>query len=506
MTQPPPLFTAKRRLMALPRLRQILPAAGILLVAFLLLRLEPVWISDSVALLLLLTAVLVSAAAFGFWTGILSAVSAFGLFNYLFVEPRLSLHAARPQDVVMLVAFLVAAGLTGFLAGRLREQLDAAEGRANVLEVLAESSGAFGEATTTPAILDIALHQIGRLAPLPVMVIARDGYAPVTSLPAGIVPAAEDLQAAGQAFSRGNTQYAANEGWNASKMSFHPLPPGREARVVIGHAPVPDHARDAEEREQAIAVVLQQASAALERSALAADAEAERIARDRQTLKAALLASLSHDLRTPLATILGAATTLRELEQNLPPEARADLLLAVEEEAQRLAGYVEKLLQMTRLMAGITLHLSPVDPGDCAMAAVGRARRAWPEAGITTALADLPLVRADAVLLEQLVFNLIENALRYAPGPMTVTGEVDGDRVLVTVADSGPGLPASVAGWLASDDLMPGTSGTGLGLPICKGIASALGGSLVARPPGGAPAALSLALPIAGTTLPQAEP
>lgn len=494
MNQPGPFPLAKRRLMSAPRPPQILLAAGMLLMAVLLIRATPLRSTESVALLLLLMAVLVNAAAFGFWTGILSALGAFGLFNYLFVEPKFSLLAARPQDVLMLAAFLAAAALTGFLAGRLREQLDAARGRARVLEVLVESSGAFATAADPDAILAVALRQIARLASPPVVAIAREGLRPIAGLPAGTDPTAEDLQAAAQAFDRGRTEFASDGGWSGSRMTFHPLPAGRQARFVIGHAPVPQAARDATEREQAVLAILHQAAAALERTALAAQAEAERIARDRQTLKAALLSSLSHDLRTPLATILGAATTLRELEANLPAEAKTDLLAAVEEEARRLAMYVEKLLQMTRLMAGIAADLSPVDPGDCTMAAVTRARRAFPAARVETRLPDLPLVRAEAALLEQAIFNLIENALRYAPGPVTVSGASDGDDVSIHVEDRGPGLPRGVTDWLVTPELMPGTAGTGLGLPICKGIAQTLGGTLSAAPTSGG-AALVLTLP-----------
>ncbi len=489
----------RARLMGPPRLRQLLPAAAVLGIAILAIRVDLPWITESVALLVLITAVLVNAAAFGFWTGILSAVAGFGLFNFLFVEPVLSLHAARPQDVVMLVVFLAAAALTGILAGRLREQLDRARGRARMLEVLAESSGDFAAAADPDEILAVALRRIAQLAPGPAVAVARHDIASALALPAGFEPTAGDLQAAGQAMGRGHVEYASDGEWNASRLSFHPLPAGRGARFAIGHAPVPVAARDCDEREQAIEAVLHQASAALARSDLAARAEAERIAHDRQSLKSALLASLSHDLRTPLATILGAATTLRALEANLPDAAKADLLAAVEEEAARLAQYVEKLLQMTRLMAGLALRLEPVDPAECVQAAVARARRTFPAARIETDLPPLTPIRAEAALLEQALFNLIDNALRYAPGPVTVSGAAEASgQVTLAVSDTGPGLPPGLSDWLAGGDLVPGTAGTGLGLPICKAIAEALGGNLAARPRPGGGGSLVLSLPLAG--------
>ncbi len=461
------------------------------------------WMSEIIALLLLLMAVLINAAAFGFWPGLISALAALAVFNFFFVEPHFSLMAAQPQDMVVLTAFLAAAGLTGFLAGRMREQVDTARDRATVLEVLSSASAALSEAANEDQIIREVIRHIDTLSEAPVAALRRAGDE-LLPVEGSALPRQADLQAAEQALMRGRVEFAIAEGWTGSHLTFHPLPLGPGARHAIGHRLPVATDRDTGYREQAIGSVLRQAEAALERLELAQKASSEKELSDRQALRAALLSSLSHDLRTPLATILGSVTTLRDLREGLPPEAQEDLLNAISEEAGRLARYVGNLLQMTRLVTGSTVVLHPVDPGDCARAAAARSLRAFPAAVITTDLPELPLVMAEAGLVEQVVFSLIENALRYAPGPILVSGRLSGAEIGLEVSDQGPGLPAPVTAWLATPDLTRGEEKSGLGLPICKGIAKLLGGRLEAEstPTG---CRIALILPAAKTPEPVVE-
>ncbi|HEY0275889.1 MAG TPA: DUF4118 domain-containing protein [Paenirhodobacter sp.] len=483
--------------MPTPRLHQLLGAVGVLIVAGLAVSLLRQWMPENVGLLVFLTAVLINSAAFGFWIGLLSAIGALATFNFFFVEPHYTFFAARPQDLVTLLAFLLAAGLTGFLAGRLREQVDAARGRADVLEVLSAATTDLAGAASAAEIVGLSARHISALSHGPVVVVRRsdEGLRAIVAAPPSFQAAAIDLQAAEQALNRGQVEFATAEGWTGSRMNFHPVPAARNAAHAFGHLPIGTEWRDHSYREQAITSVLQQAAAALDRLVLTQKAEEGRVARDRQALRAALLSSLSHDLRTPLATILGSVTTLRDLRHSLPPAAQEDLFNATEEEAQRLARYVEKLLQMTRLMTGVSGDFHWVAPADCAEAAVARARRAFPAAQIRVDLPDLPMVRAEAGLLEQVVFSLIENAVRYAPGLIEVSGAVQADAVSLSLRDHGPGLPSAVMVWLASDELTPGMESAGLGLPICKGIARTLDGALSARPAPGGGTEFHLSLP-----------
>jgi len=208
-------------------------------------------------------------------------------------------------------------------------------------------------------------------------------------------------------------------------------------------------------------------------------------------VQAALLSSLSHDLRTPLASITGAVTSLRELGDRMPAESRADLLASIEEEAGRLNRFVGNLFEMTRIEAGlIKARRVPVQIGEVIQAAVDRARRIHPQLDITISIADpMPQAQADPLLLEQVLFNLLDNAQKYAgDAPVTIYAREDEDGVAISVTDQGKGIPP--------DDLERiferfyrrakgdgRQAGTGLGLAIARGLIMAMGGAIRAQSP-----------------------
>ncbi|SMO83606.1 DUF4118 domain-containing protein [Paracoccus laeviglucosivorans] len=481
----PPRLSDDRRWMTAPTLGGFAGAAAILVVVAVVVGSARHVLPESAAILLFLTSVLISAAGFGFWVGIASAFGALAGFNFMYVEPHFTLHIARPEDIIKLAVFLLAAAIIGLISGRLREQVDAANGRAAALEVLSQVSTELAMAQTPSEVAQVTVRHLHALADGPALALGLiDGKLHVLAAePEGYLPDASELEAADVALRRGRVEFASAQGWSGSRLTFYPLGSKREDRSgpVVGHRRLPPDRRDHGWREQAIEVILRQSGQALERVALTAEAEAERRRATSEEMRAALLASLSHDLRTPLATILGSVTTLRELGATLPPAAQGDLLAAIEEEAERLARYVEKLLQLTRLQAGMEVHMTWVDAGDAATASVNRARRSWPNARIEAQMPPLPMIKAEAGLLEQAVFNLIENAVKYAPGVIRVLGEVQDGTLVLSVTDRGNGLPAPIAEWLVSDGMTRPPQGTGLGLPISKGIATALGGEIVAR-------------------------
>ncbi|MFT4011885.1 MAG: DUF4118 domain-containing protein [Paracoccus sp. (in: a-proteobacteria)] len=495
----PPRLRDDRRHIATPSLARFLGAGLILAFVAAAVGSNRHVLPETVAVLLFLTSVLICAAGFGFWVGIVSAVGALAAFNFFYVEPHFTLHIARPGDLITLAVFLLAASITGLISGRLREQVDAAEGRAAALEVLSQVSHELAHAASPADVAQVAARHLNALAHGPALVLgAVEGeLRMLASVPQGYLPEASELEAADAAWRRGRVELASAQGWSGSRLSFYPLGAVEGRRgLVFGHARIAPDRRDRAWREQAIQVLLRQAGQTLDRLALGAEAEAERRRATSEEMRAALLASLSHDLRTPLATILGSVTTLRELGETLTPSAQGDLLAAIEEETRRLGRYVEMLLQLTRLQSGMQVHLSWVDAGDAAMAAVNRARRAWPNARIEARIPPLPMVRAEAGLLEQALFNLIENAVKYAPGAILVRAEAGADEILLSVTDHGRGLAPAIAEWLARDGMARVPQGAGLGLPISKGIATALGGRLGAgqSPLGGA--VLELRLPV----------
>jgi K+-sensing histidine kinase KdpD len=221
-----------------------------------------------------------------------------------------------------------------------------------------------------------------------------------------------------------------------------------------------------------------------------------------EEMRSALLSAVSHDLRTPLATITGAATTLRDSPAGLTAEQRAEMLAAICEEAARMERLVGNLLDMTRLQAGalqVKREWVPVE--EVVGSALGRVDDVLEGRPVDTRIPDdLPPVFADPVLLEQVFVNLLDNAAKHTPNgtPIEVTARAMPGEIVIDVADRGPGIPAGSETRLF-DMFLRGphaaAQGAGLGLAICRGIVSALGGTIVARNRDGGGALFRVRLP-----------
>jgi two-component system sensor histidine kinase KdpD len=244
---------------------------------------------------------------------------------------------------------------------------------------------------------------------------------------------------------------------------------------------------------------------ALDRAELAHQAEQAQVLKAREDLERALLNSISHDLRTPLVTVTGVLSSLRERDTHLDDAARGELLETAFSEAERLNRFVGNLLDMTRLEAGgIRLKKEPCDVQEligCALAAVGQ--RAGERAVQVALPPELPLVPMDLVLMTQVLVNLLDNSLKYAPAgqPVTVSAALEPPWLVVAVADRGHGVAeqelARIFDKFYRIPVPEGAGGTGLGLSICKGIVEAHGGTITAEndPQGGLK--VSLRLPLA---------
>lgn len=429
--------------------------------------------------MLFLIAVIAAATQFGLRAGMAAAVSAFLICNFLFVEPRFTFRVADADDALSLFVLLAAGAATGFMAGRAREQADRARARAEMLTGLADFADDLARARDDREIVELARERLAAAGGAPIVLLER---AEGLRVDGGANLGADDLAAAERAWRRGTAGRGAARGWAGGCHDFAPVPGG-----VIG-------VRSDAPGASMLAPVAAQAMAAAGRAAFAREAE-------REKLRAALLSSLSHDLRTPLATIRGAASSLRELDAALAPGARADLAVAIDEEAARLARHVDNLLQMTRLRAGLDLRLDWIDANDIAHGAVARARRAHP--GRAIALVPdprAPLVRGDATLLEQALFNAVDNAVKFSHDEVRVLVRAHGGGVEFRVDDRGCGispadLPDVFEPFFRSPDARE--PGTGLGLAIVAGIVRALGGTASAISPGadGASTSVTLSLP-----------
>ena len=213
-------------------------------------------------------------------------------------------------------------------------------------------------------------------------------------------------------------------------------------------------------------------------------------------------------MRTPLASIVGSATGLRTLGEKMPAQDRAELLATIEEEAGRLSTFVSNILEMTKLEAGaVDIRREPVDVVETVRRAAARANKTMAGRKIELASArDLPSVRGDAGLLEQVLFNLLDNAHKYSAAgtPTQVSVARSNDAVTIAVSDKGPGIPAGDLEKVFEKfyRVNPGDGrapGTGLGLSICAGLVKAMGGNIRADSPieNGRGTRISISLPAA---------
>ncbi len=439
-----------------------------------------------------LAGVLVAAVTLGPGPAYFAAAVAFLVYDIYLVEPRFQFTMTSAEDFLVLLVFLAVAVLTGGLAGRLREAQRRAEARARTSGALFRASEEFSASGHEDAVRQALAHRIaetGREA-----VVFEDGR--WWSAPAGVEPP-EPLAAAAALAQVATGQVDA---WR--------LRPLRADGQALGLAAWRSTGRlQADDDERLVDVLVDMAAAAIARSRLSG-AQAEIQARERtDQLRHALLSSISHDLRTPLAAILASASSLREFGDRFDAAVRDDLTLTIQEEAERLNLFVGNLLNMTKLEAG-ALSIEPVSFGMSEV--VGRVvqrlgKRAGDRELVAGAGGDDLAALGDPILAEQALANVVENAVRFSPNGarIEVCARRTGGQVVVEVRDEGPGVPdADLARifdkFYRSPATAAGQQGTGLGLSITRGLVEAMGGAVEARARGDGRPGLVVALRFPG--------
>jgi two-component system sensor histidine kinase KdpD len=272
---------------------------------------------------------------------------------------------------------------------------------------------------------------------------------------------------------------------------------------VMGILPGGDHRVSTPDQLQLLEVFANQTALAIERTRSQHAAEAARMQMQTEEMRSSLLSAVSHDLRTPLASITGAASTLRSQGERLPPEVRKELLDSIAEEAERLSRLVSNLLDMTRLESGVELRRDLYPLEEIVGAALQRTECQLAGRRVTTQLPDsLPLVFVDDVLLGQVVLNLLENAVKYSPAetPIEISAEAEPDTITLEVRDRGPGfVPGEeqrVFEKFYRGKPQGAARGAGLGLAICRAIVEAHQGTIEAFNRDGGGAVLRTRLPL----------
>ncbi len=446
--------------------------------------------SISVAYLL---AVMVVAMRAGLRPAILTSLASFFAFNFFFTEPRWSFAVSDTQNVLTLVFFLIAAVIVSNMASRLRAQIQASRKSARRTDNLYDFSRKVTAAASQDDVLWAVVHHVantiqGRslvLLPGDNGLAIAAGYPPEDQLDDKSNAAADWAWGHAKPAGRGTTTLP------ASLWLFLPLRTVRSAVGILGVQMMEDADMPSPEQMRLLETLADQAAVAIERTTLVADIETARVATERERLRSALLSSLSHDLRTPLVSIMGAASSIISYDEVLDPSSRRDLAQTIQDEAERLNRFVQNLLDMTRLGAGaMKPRVDWADLRDIVGAAVQRSRRLARSHAIKVEIApDLPLLCVDAVLMEQVFFNLIDNACKYAPAGTTIKVWAihTPDHIAIEVADQGPGIPQDDREKVFDMFYRVGQSdsqaaGTGLGLAICRGIVEAHGGSIHAEP------------------------
>ncbi|PVM86368.1 sensor histidine kinase KdpD [Caulobacter radicis] len=443
-----------------------------------------------------LAAVLAAGVMHGLRPALAAATAAFVVYNYFFLAPRYSLAIGSPTDVLTLIVFWAVALATGGLAGRVRDQALGSQRRAaSVTSLLAASrtlSAASGKTAVAQALAEQAAAASGARA---VVFLPVDGeLAPAAGAPDLVDLGTGPMAAARWAWEKGEPAGAGTGTLPQAAWTFWPLE-GLGARAGVAGIEAGALASGSDE-ERLLLALLDQGAVALQRAELAAGAvEAEALRRS-DRFRNALLNSISHDLRTPLTTVLGAATTLIDYGDKLSPPGRADLALGIKEEAERLNGYVANLLDMTRIEGGgLKLRTDWIDARDVLAAAADRvARRLEGRVLVRDFPETLSLVQADPNLLEQVAVNILENAIAYSPAGARIEVAAYEDRahVVISIEDEGRGIPPADLERVfekfrrlqdPSDRSPNASQGVGLGLAIAKGFVEAMGGRIAAASP-----------------------
>ena len=472
------------------------------------------WLEQEALGMLFLAVAVASATLYGLPAALASATLGFLSWNFFFIPPLYQFTIYQPRDVIAIVVFGGVAVSTGVMASRLHDAARSAQARIEGLRRV----GAFSRALGGPATEQLLYEEIVKhAAPIAGEAILLTGGEDTLDIRAA-EPSADTLDegswaAAHWAYRRGEAAGSFTATLPSSPWRFLPVRVVRRSEPphLLGLLGVRSAQRLPAPALQALEALADQAAVALERVHLANAAARDAAMVETQKLRTALLNSLGHDLRTPLTGIRGAAETLRTAWSALTPEIRIDLLAAIEDDTARMTRFLDNITDMTRLESGeIAPLLAAVEIGEIVRSALARLRQpADLEFGLPE---DLPPVLADPALLEQVVFNILDNAVKYAQGTprIRISAILQEGRVLLGIEDGGIGIAAEDLPHVFDSFYRARrgdrvAAGTGLGLAIARGLIEAMGGRISAaspranllpgEPPG---TVLSLDLPAAG--------
>ncbi|WP_298102133.1 sensor histidine kinase KdpD [Bradyrhizobium sp.] len=441
--------------------------------------------------LVFLTAVVTVAVRYGLWPSILTSIAASLCYNFFFMPPIYTFTITDPNNVVAFFFFMLIAILVSNVASRVRSQADTAIGRIRTTEQLYAFSRKLAGTGTLDDVLWATAYQTALMLKVRVVLLLPDNG--ILTVKAGYPPEDQldkaDLAAANWAWGNDRPAGRGSDTLPGAKRLFLPMRTGRGLIGVIGIDDDKTGPLLTPDQRRLLDALVDQGALAIERVLLVEDMDRVKRTVESDRLRSALLTSISHDLKTPLASVLGAASTMRDLAGGLTDAEKRDLLATVIDESERLNRFIANLLDMTRLESGaVKPNTARHDLGEIVGSALRRAGKILIHHKVSLELdADLPMLELDAVLFEQALFNLLDNAAKYAPPDTTVSirGWRDKATVALQILDEGEGIPHSELESVfdkfyraqKGDHVRPGT---GLGLAIARGFVEAMGGTISA--------------------------
>jgi two-component system sensor histidine kinase KdpD len=441
--------------------------------------------------LVFLTVVVGIAVRYGLWPSLFATVASSLCYNFFFLPPIYTFTITDPTNIGAFVFFTIVAVVVSHFAARGRTRTVAAHERIRAVELLYAFSRKLAGVGTLDDVLWATAYQTALMLKVHVVlllpeegsIVVKAGYPPEDILDEA------DVAAAKWAWQNDRSAGRGSDTLPGAKRLFLPMRTGRGAIGVIGidsDKPGPLLTPD---QRRLLDALIDQSALAIERVRLVEDLERAKRAAEADRLRSALLTSISHDLKTPLAAVLGAAGTLRDLSGALSDGEKADLLATIVDEAERLNRFIANLLDMTKLESGAVVpNAAAHDLGEIVGSALRRAGKILAHHRVELDLAaDLPMLRLDAVLFEQVLFNLLDNAAKYSPIHTTIRIQSwrDRDSVCLQVLDEGNGIPAAELEHIfdkfyrveKGDQVR---AGTGLGLAISRGFVEAMHGTITA--------------------------
>jgi two-component system sensor histidine kinase KdpD len=497
----------------------LLAAAGVALCTGLGFLLSPYLALTNLAMIYLLTVVIIS-SFLSRGPANFSSLFSVAAFAFFFVPEYYSFAVANTEYAITLVVMLLVSLLVSGLTTRVRHQARVSRQQERQTAALYEMSQNLTAINSLEELLKVAAEQIDQIFDSRVTILMPDSDDRLHIL-AGHPFSDDDVRegmVANWVFRHGHLAGAGTDTLPAVKGIYLPLMASQHVIGVLRlETTQPERIIEADSL-RLLEALATQLTLAIERENLSRQAQVARFQIEAEQMRNALLSSVSHDLRTPLTVIAGSASSLLEGEKNLDAGTKHELTQGIYEEAKRLDRLVHNLLEMSRLQSGevkINMEWYVLEEViGCALAQLDSQLQDHP---VSISLpADLPLVQIDALLLERVVINLLENAIKYTlPGTVIeISGGIQDQAILVTIADRGPGLPFDAEERIFEKfyQVAPGSArGAGLGLTICRSIIEAHGGHIWAanRPEGGAGFSFTIPLvegaPIIDKAIPELE-